>query len=187
VRRGAVIARPELGHAWLRDTSGHGRRVTDADRGPARRRCPSTPEATTAGPWLLCSTIEHAGGPGPAAPMGDSSSARFPRSASFAATVGPASTPARTTASIRALAQRLQAPDSRLWRVGGLSSPSLIRPAFVPARVFVRGLPSCPAYAAASRAAPTWMRVARSGRLGNSARHPVDDRPGPRAGRAKAR
>lgn len=58
--------------------------------------------------------------------------------------------------------------QSRNWRVGGPSSPSLIRPAFETARVFVRGLPSCPAYAAASRAAPTSMRVARSDSSGGA-------------------
>ena len=41
---------------------------------------------------------------------------------------------------------------TRSWRVGGLSSPPLIRPAFVSARVFVRLLPNCAADAAASRA-----------------------------------
>jgi hypothetical protein len=35
------------------------------------------------------------------------------------ATSGPASRTVRTTASIRAVAQRLQAPDARLWRIGG--------------------------------------------------------------------
>ena len=58
--------------------------------------------------------------------------------------------------------------ELRDWRVGGLSSPSLIRPAFVPARVFVRRLPSCPACAAASRVPPRSMRVARSSSLNRS-------------------
>lgn len=54
---------------------------------------------------------------------------------------------------------RAKRRDAHLWRIGDLSPPPLIRPAFVSARVFVAGLPNRPADAAASRVASTSMRA----------------------------
>ena len=54
--------------------------------------------------------------------------------------------PARTTASIRALARRRQAPDARLWRRAGRWTKPGSTPAFVLARVFATDGASVAAY-----------------------------------------
>jgi hypothetical protein len=66
--------------------------------------------------------------------LGDRSSARFGGRRHSSPPWDQDRRPARTTASIRALARRLQARDARLWRDARRTSPTVLSPAFASAR-----------------------------------------------------
>ena len=102
---------------------------------------PVTPAATVRASLLLRATSRHATA---LLPVGDRSSERFGGRRRSSPPWDQHRRPARTTASIRPLARKLQARDARLWRTAGPEPTPAETLASVWSRYSRRPSPTCP-------------------------------------------